>query len=667
MKKILKYGVVPVVVGAFLLSITVMLLPVLINVQKFLPQIEKQVTRTTGRPFSVGSDFGLTFFPWLSVTFSDMRLGNPEGFIAGDFIQIDSFEARVKLLPLLANKIEVSRFVVSGLNVNLQREQNGKNNWDKFSQSDNGESDLSSTLATLFTKDFFVELFAITGGSLSWNDRQHDSDHQINDLMLVLNDLSSEKVAKVDFKAKADGHQMRAAGSIGPISSNFNSLYMDLRLQVNDRIQGIVKGECSYPLSETQCDLQMNIPAFSLSGLYGRAVRGQSDNTSPALFDQSIELDGHFLGSYQKFRIDAGSGIIGDAPFSYRLIHDPAKEVINDIELSFNHIDFDHYFSGEKTESNREKPEVNCPVLKALQSAPYVIRMAASKARLAGIGFTNVNMELTAEKGVMNIDNGVFDLHGGKGQFDGTIGLYDEPVSLDSRIELQQVETESFSKELIGIPFLSGPMKGKIAIKSSGLGGSELGKGFVGNGNIQIDGGAIAGIALLENKTSPGDKKTEFTTLFADVTIGVGVVRLQPLNIGGSEGITEMSAVVQFGDKSFSVTGGAEKSQEEALSLSGRYGSAGLEILGFTDVHETKIHELRDAQTLVDEKMPIPVAEDVNYMVGTPLIDPAIVAQRFGLKPEMITPDKVKKAYSVGKGQVRINAMQILDTPDFLE
>ena len=57
----------------------------------------------------------------------------------------------------------------------------------------------------------------------------------------------------------------------------------------------------------------------------------------------------------------------------------------------------------------------------------------------------------------------------------------------------------------------------------------------------------------------------------------------------------------------------------------------------------------------------------VNYMVGTPLIDPAIVAQRFGLKPEMITPDKVKKAYSVGKGQVRINAMQILDTPDFLE
>ncbi len=667
MKKILKYGVVPVVVGAFLLSITVMLLPVLINVQKFLPQIEKQVTRTTGRPFSVGSDFGLTFFPWLSVTFSDMRLGNPEGFIAGDFIQVNSFEARVKLLPLLANKIEVSRFVVSGLNVNLQREQNGRNNWDKFSQSDNGESDLFSTLDTLLSKDFFVELLAITGGSLTWNDRQHDSDHQINDLMLVLNDLSSKKVAKVDFKAKADGHQMRAAGSIGPISSNINSLYMDLRLQVNDRIQGIVKGECSSPLSETQCDLQVNIPAFTLSGLYGRPVQGQGDNSTAALFDQSIELDGHFLGSYQKFRIDTGSGVIGDAPFTYSFVHDPAKEAINDVELSFNHIDFDDYFTGEKIENSPENPEVNCPVLEALHSAPYVIKMAASKARLAGIGFTNVNMELTAEKGVMKIDNGVFDLHGGKGQFTGTIGFYDEPVSLDSRIELQQVEAEPFSKELIGIPFLSGPMKGEITLESSGFGGSEPGKGFVGNGNMQIDGGAIAGIALLENKTSPGDKKTEFTTLFADIIIGAGVVRLQPLTIVGTEGITEMSAVVQLGDKSFSVTGGAEKSQEEALSLTGRYGPTGLEILGFTDVHETRIYELRDAQTLVDEKMPIPVAEDVNNMVGTPLIDPAIVAQRFGLKPEMITPDKVKKAYNVGKGRVRINAMQILDSPAILE
>lgn len=665
MKKFLKYGVVPIVVGTFLLSLTLMLLPVLINVQKFLPEIEKQVTKSTGRPFSVGSDFGLTFFPWLSVTFSDMRLGNPEGFIAGDFVQIDSFEARVKLLPLLTNKIEVSRFVVSGLNVSLQREQNGKNNWERFSQSENGGSDLSRTVSSLFSKDFFVELLAVTGGSLSINDRQRDSDHQIDDLMIVINEFSSKKAAKLDFKAIVDGYQMRAAGTIGPISSSLRSLDMDMRLQVNDQIQAIVKGGCTYPLTDSQCDLQVNIPAFLLSDISSHDGVKKTDNSS-SLIDQSIEIAGHVVGNFRNFTVTNGSGVFGDAPFTCLFTHDPAKELVNDIELSFKHIDFDRYFSGETTEKKLNNSVASFPVLDSLKSSPHVITVKAEMAQLANIQFSNVSMDLTTKENEINIENGAFTLHGGSGLFDGSVGYNDQPVSFETRIELQQVEMESFSKELIGSPFLSGPMKGNITLRSSDLPGTELGKGLVGKGDIQIDGGAIAGIDLLLHEVSAEEKKTEFTKLTAEIIIGAGVVRLQPLVLVGAQGITEMSAVVQLADKTFSVSSEGEKPQDQSLSLSGRYGAKGLEALGFTDVHETKIHELRDAQTLVDEKMPQPVTEDGNSMVGTPLIDPAIVAQRFGLKPEMITPKKSKKAYNVGKGRVKINTMQILDSPDFL-
>lgn len=665
MKKMLKYGVVPVVVGAFLLSLTLMLLPVLINVQKFLPEIEKQITKTTGRSFSVGSDFGLTFFPWLSVTFSDMRLGNPEGFIAEDFIQIDSFEARVKLLPLLANKVEVSRFVVSGLNVNLQREQNGENNWESFSLAKQSGSNLSSKLSRLFSKEYYIELFAVTGGSITLNDRQQGVEQQIDDLMIMLYGISPLKTARIDFKAKGGGYQVRAAGNIGPISSYLSSLDMDMRLQVNDSLQGIVKGECTYPLGQSQCNLQVNIPAFLLSDMYSS---DEVENNSESLTDeQSIELGGHFIGNLQKFSVDAGSGVLGDAPFTYRLTHDPEKDIVNDIELNFKRIDFDRYFTGGKAEIDREKSVAECPVLKLLQSSPHMINIRAGKAQLARLQLSNVSMQVNAKDDVMSIKNGVFELYGGSGQFDAEIVLSDQPVSLESRIKLQQVETESFSKELTGVPFLSGPMKGNIALKTSGLPGNDLGKGLVGSGNIQIDDGTISGINLFLHESSNEEKMTEFNKLSADIIIGSGVVRMHPLVLLGVNGITEMSAEVQLADKSFSVSPDGEKAEDESLSVSGSYGPQGLEILGFTDVHETKIHELRDAQTLVDEKMPQPVAEDVNSMVGTPLIDPAIVAQRFGLKPETITPDKSKKAYSVGKGRVRINTMQLLDAPDFLK
>ena len=667
MKKILKYGVVPVVVGAFLLCFTFMLLPVLINVQKFLPQIEKQVTRTTGRSFSVGSDFGLTFFPWLSVTFSDMRLGNPEGIIADDFIQIDSFEARVKLLPLLVNKVEVSRFVMSGLNVNLQREPNGRNNWEILSANERADSshNVASKVSGLFSKDFFIELFAITGGTLTWNDRQHESDVQIDDLMVLLNDVSSTGSAKIEIKAMADGHQVRGIGSIGPVSSNLSSLFMDLRLEVNDRIQTIVKGECSYPLNKTECDLAFNIPTFSLNDLYLSSVQDQDGIKSDLVGWQSVELSGHFLGTSQKFAIHSGSGSIDDAGFTYRLIHDSAQHTKNEVELNFNRIDLDHYFAQEDSENKVEKTDVNCPGLEILKSAPYTIKMKADEVVLAEIKFANVDMDIVADKGIMNVTKGGFDLHGGKGQFESTIGLNDQPISLESTIDFKNVEMEQFSKELIGVPFLSGPMKGRVTIKRSGLSGSRLGKAFVGEGAIHIDGGVISGIDLLSTKTPLEEKKTEFTKLSANIFMGAGVVRLQPLTLLGGEGITEMTAIVQLDDKSFSVFPDAEKAQNESLSLSGGYGPDGLAVFGFTDVYETKIHEIRDAQTLVDEKMPKPVEEDVNNMVGTPLIDPAIVAQRFGLKPEMITPDNVKKAYNVGKGRVRIHALQELESPVF--
>lgn len=120
MKRFFRYGVVPVGIFVSLLLATAVLIPILINVQRFVPEIEQQVRSATGRPFSLGSDLGLTLFPWLSVSFSEMELGNPPGFSSQEFVRIGSLEARIKVLPLLRKKVEISRFVVGGLSINLE-------------------------------------------------------------------------------------------------------------------------------------------------------------------------------------------------------------------------------------------------------------------------------------------------------------------------------------------------------------------------------------------------------------------------------------------------------------------------------------------------------------------------------------------------------------------
>ena len=80
MKRFIRYGVVPIGIFFILLVVTVVLVPVLINVQKFVPAIERQISDATGRSFSLGPDLGVSFFPWLSISFSDMKIGNPPGF-----------------------------------------------------------------------------------------------------------------------------------------------------------------------------------------------------------------------------------------------------------------------------------------------------------------------------------------------------------------------------------------------------------------------------------------------------------------------------------------------------------------------------------------------------------------------------------------------------------
>ena len=71
MKKALKWGAI-ICVGFIVVVIAALLIiPMFVDVQKYKPELEKWMSETTGRSFSVGDDLDLSLFPWAGVSFSE--------------------------------------------------------------------------------------------------------------------------------------------------------------------------------------------------------------------------------------------------------------------------------------------------------------------------------------------------------------------------------------------------------------------------------------------------------------------------------------------------------------------------------------------------------------------------------------------------------------------
>ena len=291
MKRFIKYGVVPVVTFLFLLIATIIVLPVVINVQKYIPEIEEQLSAVTGRPIAIGSNLGLSFFPSLSISFSDLTIDNPQGYLSDRFIKIESFEAKIKLLPLLKKEVKISRFIIGGLEVNLEKSSDGKVNWDFSSEDGAGKSGAVSSFGMAewtFPEGLSIGLFAVTDGTVVWSDRTQNSRHRIGDLMFVLNDVTLNDPVAVEFKASIEGKSFAAEGTLGPLGKQPGNgvLPVDLAVSLNNTYPGQIKGKFINLFEKFGYDLDLHVRKpmeYAGEDRYTRAERKQNRRNRNAM------------------------------------------------------------------------------------------------------------------------------------------------------------------------------------------------------------------------------------------------------------------------------------------------------------------------------------------------------------------------------------------------
>jgi AsmA protein len=116
-------GVIVVVIAAAIV------VPFLLPTETYKQQIEAQAERATGRKLVIAGPLEFSVLPSVAVSAEDVRFANVAGGAQPDMVRLKSFEAELKIWPLLRGAVEVDRFVLVEPEFHLEVDAEGRPNW----------------------------------------------------------------------------------------------------------------------------------------------------------------------------------------------------------------------------------------------------------------------------------------------------------------------------------------------------------------------------------------------------------------------------------------------------------------------------------------------------------------------------------------------------------
>ncbi len=221
----------------FLIVIAIFTLPFFIDPNDFKPEIAAAVKDKTGRDLTLTGELKLSIFPWLGISTGKMALGNAAGFQDKPFATLEESDIKVKLLPLLTKKIEVSRMILKGLALNLAKNEQGVSNWDDLTAPDakktthlppidnNAKQVETDALAVLAIGGISIE-----NAQINWDDQLSGKHLLIKDVNLNTGKFSYNEPVAVDLSLVV----------LNPKTNFTESIKLTTGLTVNEKLDTFV-------------------------------------------------------------------------------------------------------------------------------------------------------------------------------------------------------------------------------------------------------------------------------------------------------------------------------------------------------------------------------------------------------------------------------------------
>lgn len=545
MGKFIKYSLFAVLTVVVLLVAAIFIVPSFIDVQKYKPMIVEKVAEATGRPVHLGGDLNLSLFPWVGVSFSEFSLGNPETFSEKTFVSVGSFEAHVKVIPLLSKEIQVDSFVLDGPQIHLIRKKDGTANWEGLGAKEKGqkvEKKQEGQTSAISLSSIEIGEFIIKNGQVIFDDQQQGVKKEVTNLSLELVDVSLVRPINMTFKALVDKKPIAVEGQFGPIGKipGYGTLAVDFTLNAFDELEASVNGKVMQPAAKMSYDLKVDIPKFS-----PRDLVKAMDMTFPVATADPQALSGVALGmnlqgTASSVAIKNGTMKVDDSTFTF----DGEAKSFDPVNLQFagnlDSIDLNKYLppEGEKGGAAQESgkaggtSEIDYAPLRKLT---LDTKVTVGEVKIKAGKVENITMTLLAKNGVFNLKPLSMDLYQGSVASTAKVNVKGKVPRTELTLKGSGIQVGPLLQDFAQKDVLEGGVQTDIALSMVGDSAPAIKKSLNGKGELNFTDGAIVGVDLagmvrnvqtsfgMAEKTAE-KPRTDFAELLAPFTIKKGLV-----------------------------------------------------------------------------------------------------------------------------------------------
>ena len=556
MKSGLKWGLIAVGGTIALVILILLILPVFVDANKFKPTLENKVTEITGRPFSVNGKVDVSFFPFAGVSFSDVQMGNPPGYDQKQFVALKSFEVRVKLLPLLTKDVQIKRFILMDPQIYLIKNKDGQANWEfttikdkKPAAETKKETTDEPSAEGLPIRSLTVGDFSIKNGTVNWIDKTSDTRKTIDQLDLVLKDLSFDRPIGLTFSARLDDKPISIDGTLGPVGQDpgKSTIPLDIKLKAFSELSLSMAGAIASPAENPRADITIEVADFSPRKLLEEL--GQTDpikTRDPAVLNK-LSLKAGLTASSDKINVSNGRLVIDDSTinFTSRLAQFSRPDIAFQADL--DRINLDRYLppdSQSKTSETsdtqekplstdndkRQKPDYT-PLRRLLLDAKLKVGdMTVQKTKL-----TNLLVNIVSKNGILRIAPLQADFYKGNLVMNSEMNVNQDVPRSAVKFQLKNVLAGPLLRDQLQKDILEGMANGDIDISFRGDDPDLIRKTLNGNGELRFNDGAIKGVdiagmirsakAMMSGKAQSIDvgSRTDFTEMSVPFKITNGI------------------------------------------------------------------------------------------------------------------------------------------------